>query len=66
MGMQLTIQTHLRARKTAIPLLTRAPELNPPAKLPRSAATNGIQVNVAICLRLNPRVSLKYSGSQKT
>src|SRR5438270_6807960 len=66
MGMQLYTQTRIRALSTGTCLRINHPDKPPPIKLPRSAATKGIQANIAICFRLNPRASLKYCGNQKT
>ncbi len=65
-GRQLTAHTQRRARTTEMPRRIQKPEIQPPVKLPTSAAMNGIQANAAISFRLKPRESLRYWGNQNT
>src|SRR5258708_211577 len=55
----------LRATLTLIPACNSLPQTQPPARLPRSAARNGIQPTLPIEASSKCRALLRYSGNQK-
>ena len=55
----------LRARTAGTPMCNKAVEKAPPMRLPASAVRNGIQANLPMDARSNPRALFRYCGNQK-